>query len=221
MARNKVQFQKGLSEAQFAVLYGTEDQCREAVMRWRWPSGFVCPVCAGQHHSLVKTRALYQCTACRRQTSVIAGTIFAATKVPLCTWFRAMYHLTQSKGGISSIELGRRLGVTQTTAWKIKHKLMQAMMERDATKRLTGRIEIDDAYLGGERNGGKGGPRCAWQDADRGGGPNHTRGQANPLEVAPREGFPPCRNRDLGAAQFPSRQHRFQGRPALLHGGRH
>lgn len=86
---------------------------------------------------------------------MIAGTIFAATKVPLCTWFRAMYHLTQSKGGISSIELGRRLGVTQTTAWKIKHKLMQAMMERDATKRLTGRIEIDDAYLGGERNGGK------------------------------------------------------------------
>src|SRR6267154_198103 len=88
-----------------------------------------CPVCAGEHHSFVKTRALYQCTACRRQTSVIAGTIFAATKVPLCTWFRAMYHLTQSKGGISSIELGRRLGVTQTTAWKIKHKLMQAMME--------------------------------------------------------------------------------------------
>src|ERR1700737_499354 len=151
MARNKVQFQKGLSEAQFAVLHGTEDQCREAVMRWRWPSGFVCPVCAGEPHSLVKPPAPYQCTACRRQTSVIAGTIFAATKVPLCTWFRAMYHLTQRKGGISSIELGRRLGVTQTTAWKIKHKLMQAMMERDATKRLTGRIEIDDAYLGGER----------------------------------------------------------------------
>src|SRR5206468_720107 len=161
MARNKVQFQKGLSEARFAVLYGTEDQCREAVMRWRWPSGFVCPGCAGQHHSFVKTRALYQCSACRRQTSVIAGTIFAATKVPLCTWFRAMYHLTQSKGGISSIELGRRLGVTQTTAWKIKHKLKQVMMERDATKKLTGRIEIDDAYLGGERSGGKRGRGAA------------------------------------------------------------
>ena len=60
------------------------------------------------------------------------------------------------QGRLSSIELGRRLGVTKTTAWKIKHKLMQAMMERDATKRLTGRIEIDDAYLGGERNGGSG-----------------------------------------------------------------
>src|SRR5215472_9844529 len=128
MARNKVQFQRGLSEAQFAARYGTEDQCREAVMCWRWPSGFVCPVCGGKHHSVIKTRALYQCTACRRQTSLIAGTIFGATKVPLCTWFRAMYHLTQSKGGISSIELGRRLGVTQTTAWKIKHKLMQVMM---------------------------------------------------------------------------------------------
>ena len=155
MARNKVQFQKGLSEAQFAVFYGTEDLCRAVVFGWRWPSGFVCPVCGGSRHSLVQTRALYQCTACRRQTSLIAGTIFAATKVALTIWFRAMYHLTQSKGGISSIELGRRLGVTQTTAWKIKHKLMQVMMERDTGKRLAGRIEMDDSYLGGERNGGK------------------------------------------------------------------
>ena len=52
--------------------------------------------------------------------SLIAGTIFASTKVPLRTWFRAMYHLTQSKGGISSLELGRRLGVTPNTAWKLK-----------------------------------------------------------------------------------------------------
>jgi transposase-like protein len=155
MARNKVQFQKGLSEVEFAKLYGTEALCRAAVFSWRWPSGFVCPLCGGTRHSLVKTRVLYQCTACRRQTSLIAGTIFASTKVALSTWFRAMYHLTQSKGGISSIELGRRLGVSQTTSWKIKHKLMQVMMERDATKRLTGRIEVDDAYLGGERNGGK------------------------------------------------------------------
>src|SRR5260370_21008725 len=123
MARNKVQFQKGLSEAQFAALYGTEDRCREAVMRWRWPSGFVCPVCGGKPHSVIKTRALYQCTACRRQTSLIAGTIFAATKAPLSTWFRSMYHLTQSKGGISSISLGGRLRLTQSTARKGARKL--------------------------------------------------------------------------------------------------
>jgi hypothetical protein len=70
--------------------------------------------------------------------------------------FRAMYHLTQSKQDISSIELGRRLGVTQTTAWKIKHKLAQVMMQRAATKRLSGRAELDDAYVGGKR--GRGAP---------------------------------------------------------------
>jgi hypothetical protein len=75
--------------------------------------------------------------------------------VPLQTWFRAIYHLTQSKQGISSVELARRLGVTQTTAWTIKHKLAQVMMERDAGKRLQGRVELDDACLGGERSGGK------------------------------------------------------------------
>jgi transposase-like protein len=104
---------------------------------------------------------LFQCSGCRRQTSPIAGTIFASTHLPLRLWFRAMYHLTQSKQGISSIELGRRLGVTQTTAWKIKHKLAQVMMERDASKRLTGRVELDDAYLGGERSGGKRGRGAA------------------------------------------------------------
>jgi ribosomal protein L37AE/L43A len=155
MARNVVQFQKGLSEPAFDRQYGTEEQCRAVVIALRWPDGFCCPACGGREHSMVTTRDLFQCTACRRQTSPIAGTIFASTKLPLRTWFRAIYHLTQTKQGISSIELGRRLGVTQTTAWTVKHKLKQVMMERDATKPLTGRVEIDDAYLGGERSGGK------------------------------------------------------------------
>ncbi len=161
MARNTVQFQKGLSEVAFDHLYGTETKCRAVVMAWRWPNGFECPVCGGRRHSEVKTRGLFQCSDCRRQTSLIAGTIFAATKVALRVWFRAMYHLTQSKQGISSIELGRRLGVTQTTAWTIKHKLAQVMMERDADTQLNGRIELDDAYLGGERSGGKRGRGAA------------------------------------------------------------
>ncbi len=161
MARNRVQFQKGLSEPEFDRLYGSEEQCRAIVIASRWPDGFVCPCCGGAQHSLVKSRDLYQCSACRRQTSPIAGTIFASTKLPLRTWFRAIYHMTQTKQGISSIELARRLGVTQTTAWKIKHKLKQVMLERDGAKRLTGRVEIDDAYIGGERTGGKRGRGAA------------------------------------------------------------
>ena len=155
MARNKVQFQKGLSEAGFEALYGTEEKCRALVIASRWPNGFECPVCGGRAYCEVTTRGLFQCNACRHQASPIAGTIFASTHLPLRLWFRAMYHLTQSKQGISSIELGRRLGVTQTTAWKVKHKLAQVMMERDAAKPLSGRVELDDAYLGGKRTGGK------------------------------------------------------------------
>ena len=88
--------------------------------------------------------------------------MFQDTKLPLTTWFAAIYHLTQSKGGVSSIELGRRLGVKQGTAWLMKHKLMRAMAAREAAKpKLAGLVEVDDAYLGGERPGGKRGRGAA------------------------------------------------------------
>jgi hypothetical protein len=91
-----------------------------------------------------------------------AGTVFQGAKLPLTTWFIAVYHLTQSKGGISSVELGRRLGVKQGTAWLMKHKLMRAMQAREAMKpKLSGRVEVDDAYLGGERSGGERGRGAA------------------------------------------------------------
>lgn len=158
MARNKVQFQKGMSEAQFDELYGSEALCHAALAQWRWPDGFECPDCNGRDHCIVRrgARALYQCNACRKQTSVKAGTIFASSKLPLRAWFRAMYLVTQSKQGISSIELGRRLGVTQTTAWTLKHKLAQVMIERNAVRRLKGKVQIDDAYIGGARPGRRG-----------------------------------------------------------------
>src|SRR3954468_15435226 len=105
MARNTVHFQKGLSEAAFEERYGTEEKCRAVVMASRWPNGFECPVCGGGGYSEVKTRGLFKCRPARRQTSLIAGPISASTPLPLRLWFRAMYHLTQSKQGISSVEL--------------------------------------------------------------------------------------------------------------------
>ena len=127
------------------------------VFKLRWPDGFQCPVCHGREHCVIRTRTVYQCNACRTQTSLTAGTIFANTKLELKVWFQAMYHMTQSKQGISSVELGRRLGVRQPIAWAMKSKLAQVMLERedDDSKRLIGRVEMDDAYLGGERSGGK------------------------------------------------------------------
>ncbi len=72
MARNQVQFQKGLSEARFAEIYGTEEQCHAALVKWRWPNGFECPECNGADHCVVTrgARRLFQCNACRKQTSV-------------------------------------------------------------------------------------------------------------------------------------------------------
>jgi ribosomal protein L37AE/L43A len=148
---------RGLSEAAFRERYGTEEQCREALFALRWGRGWTCPKCGHGRHAALARRALLQCNKCRHQVSLTAGTIFHATKLPLTTWFQAIYHLSQSKGGISSVELGRRLGIRQPSAWLLKQKLMQAMALREAAKpKLGGRIEVDDAYLGGERSGKRG-----------------------------------------------------------------
>jgi transposase-like protein len=153
---------RGLSEAAFRERFGTEEACREAMSQMRWREGLTCPACGGRGFCRLRTRELFQCNRCKRQVSLTAGTVFQDSKLPLTTWFAAIYQLTQAKGGISSIELARRLGVRQPTAWLIKHKLMRAMAAREAAKpKLAGRVEVDDAYLGGERPGGKRGRGAA------------------------------------------------------------
>ncbi len=162
MPKNRVQFQKGLSLPVFQATYGSEAQCAAHLFAWRWPQGFVCPACGhADGYTEVKTRGLLQCKHCRHQTSLTAETIFAYTKLPLTIWFLALYLLTQQKNGISALELKRQLGVSYPTAWSIKQKLMQVMLERDAGYQLSGVIEIDDVYWGGEIHGataGRGSP---------------------------------------------------------------
>ena len=155
MAQNKVQFQKGLSLPSFLENYGTEEQCFEALVRWRWPNGFVCPACGHDKYCMLNTRSLFQCNKCRHQASVKANTIFEHTRLPLTKWFLGIYFITQDKKGISALELKRCIGVSYPAAWRMKQKLMQVMLERDDSKALSGFIEVDDAYLGGERTGGK------------------------------------------------------------------
>jgi hypothetical protein len=147
---------RGLSETQFREAYGTEEQCRAVIEKPRWPEGFVCPRCGGCEGKWLSTRPKVQCRACRHQVSLTAGTIFHATKLPLTTWFLAMWLIATAKNGISSVELGRRLGIKQTHAWSLEQKLVHVMAERDGKKRLDGRVEMDDAYLGGHRPGERG-----------------------------------------------------------------
>ena len=146
---------RGLSDEAFREGFGAEEQCRSALSRLRWPDGFVCPACGHRGHCVLAGRSLYQCYRCKKQTSSTAGTIFHATKLPLTLWFAAVHLIVTAKNGISSVELGRRLGVKQPTAWTMKHKIMAVMARREADTPLSGRVEMDDAYLGGARAGGK------------------------------------------------------------------
>src|SRR5215213_6655109 len=147
---------RGLSEAQFPEAYGTEERCRAVVEELRWPEGFVCPFCGGTEGTRLSTRPKIRCRACRHQVSLTAGTIFHATKLPLTVWFLAMWLVATAKNGISSVELGRRLGIKQTNAWALKQKIMAVMAGREGGRRLDGRVEMDDAYLGGHRSGKRG-----------------------------------------------------------------
>ena len=159
VARSTIQFQKGVSLPEFQRLYGTEEQCEAVMEKARWPDGFRCPRCNGHEHGLVYGRRLkrYQCRHCGHQATLTAGTIMQATKLPLTTWFLAFYLIGQAKTGISSLELSRHLGVKYDTAWLLHNKILRAMTEREEAYVLRGKIQIDDAYLGGERPGGKAG----------------------------------------------------------------
>lgn len=156
MSMNRIQFQKGLSMHEFIQQYGSEEQCEAAVVAARWPHGWVCAHCHCSRYFLTRNktgRQLWECFLCGYQSSAIVDTVFEHTKLPLSTWFLAMYLMTQSKNSVSALELKRQLGVTYKTAWLLKHKLLQTMLLREEPRRLEGRVEIDDAYLGGERAG--------------------------------------------------------------------
>lgn len=154
MPKNKIQFQKGLSLQRFQQLYGTEEKCRASLFQLRWPNGFICPKCGHKHVYKLTSRTLYQCCSCRFQSSLISGTIFDSTKLPLTIWFLAIYMITQSKDGISTLNLSRCLGISANASLRIKHKLQQVMKNVDDAHPLFTIIQLDDAYWGGKKHDG-------------------------------------------------------------------
>ena len=187
---------RGLSDEAFREAFGTKEQCRAALLRLRWPDGFLCPCCGHRGHCVLAGRGLYQCNRCKKQTSPTAGTIFHATKLPLGTlWFAAIHLIVTAKNGISSVELGRRLGVKQPTAWAVKHKIMAVMARREGETGAYG------AGGDGRRLSRRGalrrqaGPRRGGQDALRGGGLDRSRGAPAQAEAGAGQGLPQARDR--------------------------
>ena len=147
-------FPKTLRE--FQSKFATEEACQRYLATCRWPEGFVCPRCGnGRAYEMVKVRR-WQCTGCRRQVSLTAGTILHNTKTPLTVWFWAAYLMTSDKRGLSALLLQRQLALRRyETAWMMLHKFRRAMVNL-AREPLRGEVEVDDTWVGGTQAGLRG-----------------------------------------------------------------
>ena len=140
---------------QFLEWFADEKACRQYLLRCRWPAGFACPRCGEQTMPWTTARGYLHCRRCGSEVSVTAGTIFERTRIPLRTWFSTMWFVTSQKDGASALGLKRVLGLgSYQTAWTWLHKLRRAMV-RPGRELLSGRIEVDETYVGGSATGGK------------------------------------------------------------------
>lgn len=129
--------------------FNTEERCRQAVIESRWPDGnIICPHC-GQHHCHKRKDGRYRCPKCLRNFSCLVGTVFQATKLPLISWFVAMFLLSAHKKGVSSHQLARDLCVSQDTAWHMLRKI-RTLFSQTCDMQFNGIVECDEAYIGGK-----------------------------------------------------------------------
>lgn len=140
---------------EFEKRFSTEEACGEYLFKLRWPDGFRCQRC-GYHEAWAVRRGLFKCRRCRFETSVTAGTIFQDTRKPLWFWFRAIWYLTTQKYGANALGLQRVFDLgSYRTAWTWLHRLRRAMV-RPMRDRLSGTMQVDEIYIGGEKPGKRG-----------------------------------------------------------------
>lgn len=141
---------------EFDEFFPDEESCLAYLERVRWPDGFVCPRCGTIGPPWRSSRGLFVCRACPGQVSVLSGTIFHRTRSPLRNWFLAAWQITSQKYGANALGLQRDLGLkSYQTAWAWLHKFRRAMV-RPGRDRLDGIVEVDEAYVGGVEEGGRG-----------------------------------------------------------------
>lgn len=144
---------------EFLDWFADEDRCYAFLQRLRWREGFICPHCGAREGYWQASRGRRRCTACRKDTSVTAGTVLDKTRLPLRTWFFAMWYVVNQKTGVSALGLQRVLGLgSYETAWTWLHKLRRAMV-RPGREMIGGPdaiVEIDETIIGGVRSGQSG-----------------------------------------------------------------
>lgn len=144
-----------------------EDSAWELLERLRWPKGeVVCPHCGvvSKDHYFIKSRSgerktakgtvtyrrLWRCRDCKQQFSVLVGTIFESSKVPVSKWLLALWLMAAGKNGVSALELQRHLQVSYQTAWHMSHRLREAMTREPLHSLWTGTVIADETYVGGD-----------------------------------------------------------------------
>jgi transposase-like protein len=132
--------------------FGSDEKCRQRLAELRWPNGVACPRCECKSVSRITERDQYDCNACRYQFSATAGTIFHDSHLSLSKWFLAIYLITESKKGISALQMKRTLGVAYQTAWYLCHRIRAAMRDVNC-EFLKGIVEVDETYVGGKTRG--------------------------------------------------------------------
>lgn len=136
--------------------FGTDADCLDYLDWLRWPEGFVCPRC-GHAGGWATADGRYKCEACGRRTSVTAGTLFDRRRTPLTVWFTACWMFASQKDGVAALSLQRTLDIgSYPTAWAMLHRL-RSVLVRPGRDRLTGTVEVDETYIGGDEPGLRGG----------------------------------------------------------------
>jgi transposase-like protein len=127
--------------------FNDEATCIQYLEEVRWNGQPCCPYCESTRSGVKSKSFRHTCLTCRRSYSVLVGTIFQSTKLPLQKWFMAMNLMVNAKKGLSSLQMSRDLGVNKNTAWYLQKRIRMAMNEDDSI--LQGLVEADEAYVGG------------------------------------------------------------------------
>jgi transposase-like protein/predicted RNA-binding Zn-ribbon protein involved in translation (DUF1610 family) len=147
---------QAFSVREFFARFPNDDACLTHIMTVRYGMRHVCGACGKEatFHKLSDRRA-YSCSQCGHHLYPCVGTIFQESRTPLQVWFYAIYLFVTTRHGVSGKELQRTLGVTYKTAWRMGQQIRDLMSKADGFAMLQGHVELDEAYVGGKRSGGK------------------------------------------------------------------
>jgi len=132
---------------EFTDFFHNEEICLEHFASVRFANGEYCPHCGHEEIYTFSNGKRFRCAKCKQDFTIKTGTVFGESKLPLRKWFMAIYLLSTTSKGISSVQLAKHVGVTQKTGWFMDHRIRKAMQQNKG--QLFGRIEADETFIGG------------------------------------------------------------------------